>query len=276
MHNAAVLSAKAVTFRALHSMPDAFLIPNPWDVGSAKILTALGFKALATTSAGYALTKGLPDNTIEREETLKHIHDVAAATSLPVSADLGNGLGNTPTEVAETLALAVNTGIVGASIEDATGDKNNPIYPIGLATERIMAAVETCKKMPHPFMLTARADNYFNRNFNLADTIKRLQQYQEAGADVLFAPGVTKREDIQSILSSIDKPLNVLAGINGFELSVKELSEMGVKRISLGASLAKAAFIAFINACMEINDSGTFNYTSQAMNYETLIKLLKS
>lgn len=206
-------SEKGEIFRTLHKRDSAFIIPNPWDVGTAKILANLGFEALATTSAGYAFSVGKKDNTIDREQMLKHIGDIASATDLPVSADLGNCFGDTPETVTETIRLAAATGIVGGSVEDMSNDSENPIFEFELAVERVRAAAEAARNLPFPFTLTARAENYLVGRADLQDTIKRLQAYAEAGADVLFAPGLTKKEEIASVVKSVDRPVNVIMGL---------------------------------------------------------------
>jgi len=251
---------KAVLFKKLHYEKSAFIIPNPWDMGTAKILENSGFKALATSSAALALSRGVPDNSIPLEETLIHLKDMVSATDLPVSADLGNGFFDKPEDIYDTILAAAKTGIVGASIEDTNANKS---YPLEWAVERIKAASEAAKSLNFPFMLTARADNYFIGNPNLKDTIKRLQAYQMAGANVLFAPGIILKEDIQSVVSAVDNPLNVLMGIKGANLNFEELSQMGVKRISLGASLYRNAMNHFMESIQYINQTGQFDFTGK-------------
>jgi 2-methylisocitrate lyase-like PEP mutase family enzyme len=265
---------KGERFRALHRQTGAFLIPNPWDVGTARLLAALGFEALATTSAGFALSMGKLDNTVGRVEMIAHVASMAAATELPVNADLENGFGDSPECVAETIRMAAGAGAAGGSIEDSTGQSENPIYEQGLAVERIRAAVEAVRSLSSPFTLTARAENYITGRPDLADTIRRLQAYQEAGADVLYAPGLIRKQDIADVISSLDRPINVLAGIAGFSLSRAELAEMGVKRISVGGSLARAALGAFFRAAREMQDEGTFAFASEAASYSDLSALL--
>lgn len=260
----AQLKAKADAFYALHRGPGAFIIPNPWDRGSARILAHLGFKALATTSMGHAFSIGQRDNSLTREQTLANAADIAGATDLPVNADLENGFGDAPETVAETIRLTVATGIVGGSIEDASGRADAPIYDVGLAKERVAAAAAAARALPYKFTLTARAENYLWGRPDLNDTIKRLQAYQEAGADVLYAPGLKTREDIAAVLSSVDRPLNVVMGLVGAQLSLEELSELGVKRISVGSSLQRAALGEFVRAAREMREQGTFTYASKA------------
>lgn len=261
---------KGKTFRALHERDEAFIIPNPYDVGTAKLLAHLGFEALATTSAGMAFALGKRDNTVSREQVFQHIGDIASATELPVSADLGNCFGDAPEIVAETIRLAAETGIVGGSVEDMSDDKDNPIYKFDLAVERVRAASETARSLPFNFTLTARAENYLVGRFDLKDTIKRLQAYAEAGADVLFAPGLTSKEDIAGVVSSVDRPVNVIMGLSGMKLNVADLSEIGIKRISVGSSLARAAFGAFLQAAQELKTSGTFNFRSDVVSYREI------
>lgn len=267
---------KGETFRALHKRDKAFIIPNPYNIGTAKLLAHLGFEALATTSAGMAFALGKRDNTVSREQVFKHIGDIAAATELPVSADLGNCFGDAPEVVAETIRLAAETGIVGGSIEDMSADKDNPIYEFDLAVERVRAAAETARNLPFAFTLTARAENYLVGCFDLKDTIKRLQAYAEAGADVLFAPGITKKDDIAAVVSSVDRPVNVIAGLSGMNLNVADLSEIGVKRISVGSSLARAAFGAFLRAANEMKTNGTFEFSDEAVSYTEISEIFKS
>lgn len=267
---------KAMQFRAYHNQERAFIIPNPWDAGTARLLALLDFKALATTSAGYAFSRGKPDNTIARDEMMAHLADIASATGLPVSADLGNGFGDDPDTIADTIRLAAATGIVGGSIEDATGQPDAPIYAHALAVERIRAAADAAKMLPFAFTLTARAENHLFGHEDLRDTIKRLQAFQDAGADVLFAPGVIERADIAAVLSSIDRPLNVLMGFANANISVDELSDMGVKRVSVGGSLCRAALGAFLRSAQELQRSGTFSYAAQAVGSAQMNAMFKS
>lgn len=257
-------SEKAQSFRLLHEQAEGFVIPNPWDAGSARILEKLGFSALATTSAGCAFSRGQPDSTVPRAAVLKHLIDIVDATNLPVSADLENGFGDSPEDAAETIVLSAQTGIVGGSIEDATGRTDDPIYELDLATERIRAAAEAARSLPFPFTLTARAENYFVGRPDLADTISRLQAYQEAGADVLFAPGLSRIEDIATVIREIDRPLNVLFGFPN--TSTKQLIEIGVQRISVGGSLARAAYGELLRAANELREQGTAKYVETAVS----------
>lgn len=261
---------KAAAFRELHERDHAFIIPNPWDVGTARLLAFLGFEALATTSAGYAFSLGQRDNTVGRQQMMEHVRAIAAATDLPVSADLENGFGDDPQTVAETIRLAGDAGLAGGSIEDSTTRPDHPIYDLELAVERVRAAVETARSLPFPFTLTARAENYLCGRPDLADTIRRLQAFQEAGADVLFAPGLVSKEDIAAVVSSVDRPVNVVMGLQGVQLNLAELSEIGVKRISVGSALSRAALGAFLRAAREMRESGTFTFAVEAVSYKEI------
>ncbi|MGH8249809.1 MAG: isocitrate lyase/PEP mutase family protein [Steroidobacteraceae bacterium] len=266
---------KAETFRALHARKDAFVIPNPWDPGTARMLERLGFEALATTSAGYAFSSGVQDNQVGRDSMLKHVAEMCAATGLPVSADLENGFGDDPETVAETIRMAAAAGVVGGSIEDSIDRPGEKVYERGHAVERIRAAVAAARALPFPFTLTARAENYLVGLPDLKDTIRRLQAYQEAGADVLYAPGITSREDIIAVVRSVDRPVNFLMGTQPTRFSVAELAAMGVRRISVGSALSAAALGAFLRAAREIRDSGTFTYAKDAAGFEDVSKLLE-
>jgi len=255
---------KAAAFRALHQT-GTFVIPNPWDIGTARLLAHLGFASLATTSAGFAFSRGRPDGAVTRKETMKHAREIVGATDLPVSADLENGFGDAPREAAETIRQAAAAGLVGGSIEDATGRKDDPIYEHARAVERVRAAVEAARRLPFPFMLTARAENFLWGRPDLADTIRRLQAFQEAGADVLYAPGLKTREEIATLIRAVDRPVNILAGIPG-ALGVAELAEIGVRRISIGGSLARAALGAVLKAGHEMRESGSFGFASTALS----------
>jgi 2-methylisocitrate lyase-like PEP mutase family enzyme len=256
---------KGRLFRALHERGTAFIIPNPYDVGTAHLLAHLGFEALATTSAGYAFTLGKPDGGLTREQVLAGASSIASATNLPVSADLENGFGDAPQVAAETIRLAAAAGVVGGSIEDSTGRSGSPIYELELAVERVRAAVAAARALSFPFTLTARAENYLHGRGDINDTIKRLQAYQEAGADVLYAPGLTTKDDIAAVVSSVDRPVNVLVGFSGMNLNLTELSALGVKRISVGSGLCRAALGGFLRAASEMRESGTFNFAAEAV-----------
>jgi len=256
---------KGRTFRALHERDHAFIIPNPWDIGTARILAHLGFEALASTSMGYAFTAGQRDNTVGRDGIMKHIAEIASATELPVSADLENGFGDAPEAAAETIRLAAAAGVVGGSIEDATERSDDPIYEKSHAVERVRAAVEAARELPFTFTLTARAENYLHGRPDLKDTIARLQAYQEAGAGVLYAPGLTSKEDIAAVVKSVDRPVNVVMGLQGVQLSQAELSLLGVRRISVGSALTRTALGAFLRAAREMREQGTFTFAKDAV-----------
>ena len=269
--------AKAETFRALHQRNGIFMVPNPWCAGSAKILTSLGFEALATTSAGLAYSLGKPDGegAVTLQEALANSKAINAATPLPVSGDLENGYGDDPEICAETIRLAAAAGLVGGSIEDATGRIKDPIYDFELAVARIRAAVTAVKVLPFPFMLTARAENLIHGRVDLADTIKRLEAYADAGADVLFAPGLKTAEDIAVVVKAVaPRPLNVVMGLSGVALTLNQLEDLGVKRVSLGSSLARAAYGAFITAAAGIKNTGAFNFADGIIQYGELNSFL--
>jgi 2-methylisocitrate lyase-like PEP mutase family enzyme len=268
--------AKAEAFRALHARPRAFIIPNPWDAGTAKMLAKLGFEALATTSAGFAFSAGLLDNRVGRDRMLGHLAAMAGATDLPVSADLENGFGDDPETVAETVRLAAATGIVGGSIEDAFDRPGEKVYDIGLAAERVRAAAEASRALPFPFTLTARAENYLVGIPDLADTIRRLQAYQEAGADVLYAPCISTREEITAVIRSVDRPVNFLMGTQPQRFTLEELSEMGVRRVSVGSALHAAATGAFLRGAREMLETGTFTYAAEAAGFGEISRLLEN
>jgi 2-methylisocitrate lyase-like PEP mutase family enzyme len=267
---------KGHVFRALHAREGAFIIPNPWDIGTARILAHLEFEALATTSMGYAFSMGRRDNTLGRRESLAYASAMASATDLPVSADLENGFGDAPETVAETIVLAAAAGVVGCSIEDATGRPDHPIYEMEQAVERIRAAAAAARALAFPFTLTARAENYLHGRPDLADTIKRLQAYQEAGADVLYAPGLATRDDVAAVTSSVDRPVNVLMGLKGVPLSLAELSAIGVKRASVGSALCRTALGAFLRAAREMREHGTFAFAAGAVNSAEMNAIFKT
>jgi 2-methylisocitrate lyase-like PEP mutase family enzyme len=249
---------KAARFLELHQPGSPLLMPNAWDQGTAKILTHLGFQALATTSSGFAATLGRLDGAVSRDEALAHSAAIVAATDVPVSADLENCFADDPGGVAQTVALAVRTGLAGCSIEDFTGDKEQPIYDIGLAAERVAAAAEAAHSGAVHLVLTARAENYLHGRPDLADTIARLQAYQAAGADVLYAPGLSSLADIRQVVTSLDRPVNVIARAGA--PSVSELAEAGVSRVSVGGAFAYAALGALVDAATELRDHGTYGY----------------
>jgi 2-methylisocitrate lyase-like PEP mutase family enzyme len=258
---------KAAQFRQLHQGPGAFVIPNPYDAGTARILTALGFSALATTSAGFAFSIGRRDGAITRDEALAHCKVIVDATHLPVSADLENGFGAAPATTAETVRLAAAVGLVGCSIEDSSGDDAKPIFDAGHAVERIAAAVEAARSVGFPFMLTARAENFLHGRADLDDTIRRLQAFEKAGADVLYAPGLRDIEKIRTVCSAVSKPVNVLAGSKGWTIPVAELAAAGVRRVSVGGAFAGAALGGFLRAAREVKDNGTFGYAAQSATH---------
>src|SRR5215813_9260007 len=257
-------SDKATRFRALHQGP-AFVIPNPWDAGSARILAGLGFPALATSSGASAGILGRRDGKVQREEALAHARAIVEATDVPVSADLEKGFGDDPKVAAETIRLAAGVGLVGGSIEDATGDKDKPLYDATHAVERVAAAAEAARKLSFPFTFTARAENFLRGNPNLDDTIKRLQAYERAGADVLFAPGLPDLAAVRTVCQSLSKPFNFMVGIKGRSFTVAELADAGVKRISLATSLYRAAMTGLLDAAREVKEQGTFGYVDRSV-----------
>jgi 2-methylisocitrate lyase-like PEP mutase family enzyme len=250
---------KANRFLALHRPGEPLLLPNPWDAGSAKVLASLGYQALATTSSGHAATLGRLDGAVTREEAIAHAAEIVAASELPVSADLENAFADSPAGVAQTIELALQTGLAGCSVEDYTGREEDPIYDIRLAKERVVAAAEVAHGGPLHFVLTGRAENHIRGRDDLADTISRLQAYQEAGADVLYAPGLARAQDIRQVVTSVDRPVNVLARPGA--PSVRELAELGVRRVSVGGAFAFAALAGLIAAATELRDQGTYGYS---------------
>ncbi len=266
---------KGRAFRALHERDGAFIIPNPWDIGTARLLAHLDFEALATTSAGYAFSVGQQDNTIDRDEMMEHLSAIASATDLPVSADLENGFGDAPEIVAETIRLAAASGVVGGSIEDMSRQPDHSIYEHEFAVERIHAAAEAVRGLSFPFTLTVRAENYLVGRPDLHDTIKRLQAYQMAGADVLYAPGLASKQDIATVAGSLDRPLNVLMGLQGVQLSLVELSAIGVKRVSVGSALSRAALGGFLRAAQEMREHGTFTFAAEAVSYRDISSMFR-
>ena len=249
---------KGLAFQTLHAKPGIFLIPNPWDAGSARLLEDMGFAALATTSAGAAFSMAKPDGGMSREECLANAKAIVEATKLPVSADLEGGFGRSPKDCALTISQAAEAGMVGGSIEDSTGDKDNPIYSLEEATERVRASVEAARALPFPFMLTARSENFLHGRPDIKDTVKRLQAFQEAGADVLYAPGLGTPENVRAVVSSVDRPVNAL-----MDRPLAELESFGVKRVSTGGALARAAFGALMRAAREMREQGTFGFARE-------------
>ena len=269
-------NGKFEIFKALHEGDGAFVIPNPWNAGSAIILETLGFEALATTSAGLAFAMGQRDGTaaISRGAALENAREIVAATKLPVSADLEGGFGDRPQDCAETIRLASEAGLVGGSIEDATGDSGHPIYAFSHAVERIAAAAEAARDLP--FLLTARSENFLYGRPDLEDTIRRLQAFEQAGADVLYAPGLPDLDAIRLVCASVSKPVNVVMGLSGPTWSVAQLSRAGVKRISVGGSFARAALGGFIRAANEVRERGTFTYAVEALPDAEAQRLMQS
>jgi 2-methylisocitrate lyase-like PEP mutase family enzyme len=261
---------KASRFRALHERAGAFIIPNPWDSGTARVLAAMGFEALATTSAGHAFSLGLPEGVLTRDQALQHCRDIVGATGLPVSADLEKGFGDSPESVAETIRAAAGTGLAGCSIEDHTGRRDEPIYPFDLAVERIQAAVEAARGLPRDFVLTARSENFLWQRPDLDDTIRRLQAFEAAGADVLYAPGLRDLEMIRTLCQSAGKPVNVVMGLPGVTFGLAELAAAGVKRVSVGSALSRLAFGAVLRAAREMTEKGTFSFAADAAGFAEL------
>jgi 2-methylisocitrate lyase-like PEP mutase family enzyme len=267
-------SRRAETFAALHQGP-TFVLPNPWDAGTARLFTAQGFPALATTSGGLAFALGRPDggNLVTRDETLANVAAIAAATHLPVAADLESGFGTSPKDVGETIRLAAEAGAVGGSIEDATGDPAAPVLPLAEAVERIEAAVAAARALPFPFMLAARAENFLYGRPDLDDTIERLRAYERAGADVLYAPGLPGLDAIATVCRSVAKPVNALAG-GSAAITVAQLAEAGVRRISVGSALARVALSATLNAAEELRTAGTFGFATGTRTYAQINELM--
>ena len=258
-------SAKAVCFRALHEASVVFVMPNPWDAGSARILAALGFPALATSSAACANTLGRRDGRVTRDEALAYARAIVEATDLPVAADLEKGFGDDPATVAGTIRLAASAGLVGGSIEDATGDPQRPLYDLNHAVERVAAAAAAARALPFPFTLTARTENFVRGHPDLDDTIARLQAFEKAGADVLFAPGLPDLEAVRAVCAAATKPVNFMAGVKGKSFTVAALAQAGVKRISVGPTFYRAAMGGLISAAREVRNSGTFGYGDTLM-----------
>jgi 2-methylisocitrate lyase-like PEP mutase family enzyme len=270
-------SEKGKRFRALHEGPGTFVIPNPSDAGTARILTSLGFKALATTSAGVAFSLGRRDGEglVSREETLENAREILEATDLPVSADLEKCFGDEPEIVAETIRKAAAVGLVGGSVEDATGDKNRPIYDQVLAVERVAAAVAAARALPFPFIVVGRAENFLHGRADLKDTIRRLQGYAEAGADVLYAPGLPDLQAIRTVCAAVaPRPVNALAASKGSGLTVANLAAAGVRRISVGSALTRAAFGAFLRGAREIAEKGTFTFGDEATSFAEISEFM--
>jgi len=266
---------KATRFQALHESPQVFVIPNPWDVPSARLLAGLGFQALATSSAAAAATLAKRDGQLTREEALTHARGIVEATDLPVSADLEKGFGDAPETVAETVRLAVQSGLVGCTIEDTSGNPDAPLYDFTLAVERIAAAAEAARALPFPFMLTARAHNLLFPNPDLYETIRRLQAFEKAGADVLFAPGLPDIASVRTVCAALKRPVNFMAGIKGKSFSVQELAEAGVKRISLATSLYRAAMTGLLDAAREVKEKGQFSFIDSVLSTQELNQIMQ-
>lgn len=262
-------------FRALHEESDVFVIPNPWDIGSARILAVMGFKALATTSAGMAFAFGKTDGTVSREATLAHCSDIVSATLLPVSADLEKGFGDSPECVFQTIKAAAAVGLAGCSIEDFTGNLDAPTFAMALAVERIEAASEACRELTEDFVLTARCDSLLWGGTDFDDVIKRLQAYEAAGADVLFAPALNDLGKVREVCSAVSKPVNAIMDTPGATFSINELATAGVKRISVGSALAQLAYGSLVAAAQEIAASGSFDFTKNAIDYAELDAIFK-
>jgi 2-methylisocitrate lyase-like PEP mutase family enzyme len=266
---------KANRFRALHDGPGAFVIPNPWDVGSACILAGLGFQALATSSGASAASLGRKDGELTRDQAMAHARSIVDATNLPVSADLEKGFGDAPEVVAETIRVAAEAGLVGCTIEDTTGNPETPLYDFPLAVERIAAAAEAARALPFPFALTARTHNLLFAAPSLDETIRRLQAFEKAGADVLFAPGLPDLAAVRAVCSALSKPFNFMVGIKGKSFSVTDLEAAGVRRISLATSLYRAAMTGFLDAVREVRDNGRFDFLDRCVTTPELIKLMR-
>ena len=266
----------AIRFRALHAGPGVFVIPNPWDIGSARLLAGLGFKALATSSAAAATAIGKRDGGLTREEALAHARMIVNATELPVSADLEKGFGDAPEVVAETVRLAAEAGLVGCTIEDSTGNADKPLYDLSLAVERIAAAAEAAHSLGFPFLLTARAHNFIYPNPSLDETIERLQAFEKAGADVLFAPGLPNLEAVKEVCSAVSRPFNFMAGIKGKSFPIDELAAAGVKRISVATSFYRAAMTSLLAAARMVRDTGRFHFLEDAVTTPELVELMQA
>ena len=266
---------KAVRFRALHEAPGAFVIPNPWDAGSARLLAGLGFAALATSSYASAGTLGRRDGRVTRDEALAMAGAIVEAADIPVAADLENGFGRAPETAAETIRMAAAVGLVGGSIEDATGDAAQPLFDFDYAVERVAAAAGAAHALPFPFTLTARTENFVHGRPDLDDTIRRLQAFEKAGADVLFAPGLPDLDAVCAVCRAVSKPVNFMVGLKGRSFSVAELTAAGVKRISLAASLYRAAMTGLLRAAREVKEAGTFGYTESTLSSAELYEFLR-
>lgn len=269
---------RAVAFRELHEGPRPFVVPNPWDAGTARVLTGLGFAALATSGAGLAHSLGVPDGLgrVGRQQVLDNAAAIVSATHLPVSADLESGFGESPQDVAETVRQAAAVGVVGGSVEDSTGAAGEPLRSVEEAAERVAAAVAAARELDFPFTVTARAENFFVGRPDLADTIARLRAYEAAGADVLFAPALPDAEAVRTVCASVSRPVNVLMGSPALPLSVAELGALGVRRVSVGSALSRAALGAFVRAAAEIREHSTFGFGADAVPYAEANALMRA
>ena len=265
---------KAAAFRALHERPGAFIIPNPWDAGTAKLLAALGFEALATTSLGLANMLGRADSVVSRAEVIANCRAIAEATDLPVNVDLENCFAHAPVAAAEAIGLAAEAGAVGASIEDSTGDAKEPIYEFDLAVARVRAAADLAHSLPVPFLLTARAENLLHGRNDMADTIRRLQAYEAAGADVLYAPGLCNLDEVRQVTGALKRPFNVVTGWLDPGTTAAQLADAGAKRISVGGALSRLALAAFVNAGRAMKDDGSFAWMRDMMAFADVRQML--
>ena len=272
------LEAKAARYRALHAAPGAFISGGCWDAGSARLLAHVGLQAVETSSAGVMFARGWPDGDglATRELMLDNARAVAAAIDAPVAADLENGFGDSPATVAETIRLAGETGIVGGSIEDTTGNRDDPIHPFDLAVERVRAGVEAARRLSFPFTLTARADQYMHGRPDLAETIRRAQAFQEAGADVIMAPGITGRAEIEALCGALDRPVAVIVGLSDYRPDMAEFAALGVKRVTVGSALARVALTGFLKAARELQETGTFGFTQDLIPFGELNDLFRT
>lgn len=267
---------KAAAFRALHERPGAFIIPNPWDAGTARLLAGLGFEALATTSLGVANMLGSTNSSVTRDQVIANTRDIVEATDLPVNVDLENGFAHEPEAAAEAIRLAAEAGAAGGSIEDFAGDRKNAIYDFDLSVARVRAAVKVARALPVPFMVTARAENLIRGRSDMADTIRRLQAYEEAGADVLYAPGLHTIADIKQVASAVNRPLNVVAGYIDPNITLAQLSQVGAKRISVGGALSRLALATFVKAGRAMKDQGSFSWIRDMMSVPEMQGILKA
>jgi 2-methylisocitrate lyase-like PEP mutase family enzyme len=265
---------RAKRFKALHDAPGAFVIANAWDVGSARVLAGLGFEAIATSSGAFANVLGRRDGQVTRDEALAHCAAICGAVQVPVSADLENGFGHEPQTCAQTIRMGAAAGLVGGSIEDATGDAARPLYPLAQAVERVAAAVEAARSLPFPFLLTARAENFLCGNPDLDDTIARLQAFEKAGADVLFAPGLPDLAAVRAVCGALAKPVNFMVGIKGKSFTVAQLRDAGVRRISLATSMYRAAMTGLVDAAREVKEQGTFGYLDRSIGSADLSRFM--